>query len=79
MVYRLQKVKRFPNVHVLEHKFYLSAVTATNNGTIYPIIMQDEALGDPNSKYTNPESASFAQTNEPNCYPDSRVNFANQT
>ena len=41
--------------------------------------MHDEALGDPNSKYTNPESGSFAETSEANCFPDSRVNFCRMT
>lgn len=75
-LYRLQRVKRYPNVHVQELKFQLSANVSGKQGTIIPIINQDEGLGDPNSKYTNPASSSFAETNMPNCYPDSRVNFA---
>jgi hypothetical protein len=77
-MYRLQKVKRYPNVHVKELKFQLFADSSQTGygGTIIPIIAQDEGLGDPNSKYTNPESASFSETNEANCYPDSRVNYA---
>lgn len=76
--YRLIKTKAFPNVHVLENSFILSAddtLKATKSTTIYPVIMQDEGLGDPNSKYTNPESASFSESAEANCYPDSRVNY----
>lgn len=76
MPYMMVKKKIYPNVHVLEHKFQLTGYTAGYNSTIYPVIMQDEAQGDPNSKYTNPESGSFAESNEPNCYPDSRVNSA---
>lgn len=76
-MYRLIKTKAFPNVHVLENNFLLSAKSSVGkSSTIYPVVMQDEGLGDPNSKYTNPESASFAESNEANCYPDSRVNYA---
>lgn len=78
MVYKLIRTKSFPAVHVLENAFKLSAdsTLTTKNGTIYPVIMQDEAQGDPNSLYTNPESASFAEVGQPNTYPDSRVNYA---
>lgn len=77
MAFQLVRKKIYPNVHVLENKFSLSADGASSTyATIYPVITQDEGLGDPNSKYTNPESASFSQTNEANCYPDSRVNYA---
>jgi hypothetical protein len=78
MAFQLVKKKIYPNVHVLEHKFNLTgdSASAATQATIYPVIMQDEGQGDPNSKYTNPESASFAESNEPNCYPDSRVNYA---
>lgn len=77
-MYQLVKVKRFPAVHVLERKFVLSADSTLNakQATIVPIAMQDEGKGDPTSLYTNPESASFAEVNEPNCYPDSKINFA---
>ena len=78
MAYQLVKKKIFPNVHVLENKFQLSADSANSgkSSTIYPVIMQDEGQGDPNSRYTNPESGSFSEEAGPNTYPDSRVNFA---
>lgn len=76
MAIRLVRKKIYPNVHVNELKFQLSANNTGENATNIPIIMQDEGKGDPNSKYTNPESASFSESNEPNCYPDSRVNYA---
>ena len=77
MTYRLVRRKIYPNVHTQALKFQLKATdTTTINGTMIPWIMQDEGLGSPSSKKTCPENASFAEYQGPNCYPESRVNFA---
>lgn len=77
MAFQLVKKKIYPRVHENELKFELNADSASGlTATNVPIVMQDEGLGDPNSAYTNPESASFAEYQGPNCYPDSRVNYA---
>ncbi len=43
------------------------------HGTIIPLIMNDDALGDPMSYNTNPEHASFTEESMPNCFPDSEI------
>ncbi len=44
-----------------------------NDTTIYPLIMYDEGLGSPSTYEANPEHASFVEANEPNCFPESRI------
>lgn len=77
MVFALIKQKIYPRVHVLEHRFQLSADggSTAKGGTIYPIARYTEALGDPSSIKTNPENSSFAEHNSSTCFPDSKVNF----
>jgi hypothetical protein len=77
MPMRMIRIKSFPRIHVQENKFQLNANNSSvKNATIVPAIMQDEGLGATGSVYTNPQHASFAEVNEPNCYPESRVNYA---
>jgi hypothetical protein len=78
MPYRYSRNKEYPNVHNMMHKFLLTADGGTSGrlATIIPCIMQDEGLGAPSSKNTHPENASFSVDTSPNCYPDSKVNFA---
>jgi hypothetical protein len=78
MPYKLMRMKQFPRIHVLENRFQLSAENTLSgqSATIVPTLMYDEGLGSPSSVKTNPENGSFAEANEPNCYPDSRINFA---
>lgn len=47
--------------------------TAVTSGTIIPLIMNDDALGDPMSYNAHPEHASWAEESMPNCYPDSEI------
>lgn len=76
--YMYVKQKIFPLKHTNEIKFFLNADSGqtTKGGTMVPILMQDEGRGDPNSIYTNPESASFSEYQGPNTFPDSKVYFA---
>ncbi len=46
----------------------------TLNSTHVPILCYDEGQGDPASYNANPQHASFATTDEPHCYPQSKVN-----
>ncbi len=46
-----------------------------NQSTIVPISMYDEGLGTPSDYEANPRNAAFAEAGEPNCYPESRVDF----
>lgn len=71
---RYIKIQNFPQKHKLGYNFTLSAKTANKQGTLVPIIRQDEALGDPSAKYTNPKNPNFLQTSLANCYPESRIN-----
>lgn len=74
VVKRLIRQTVYPRPHALENKFNMNSYDANKRATIYPLIMQDEGLGDPGSYNANPLHASFATTGEVNCYPDSRVN-----
>ncbi len=47
---------------------------AVDLATIWPIVMYDEAMGAPDAYQSHPEHASFSQVDEPNCYPESRIN-----
>lgn len=64
----------YPRVHNNSQQFSLIPATAAQNSTGVPLIRNDDALGDPKSLPTNPEHASFAETNSSGCYPDSRIN-----
>jgi len=45
----------------------------TRTTTIVPIIMNDDAQGDPMSFKAHPEHASWAEVAYPNCFPDSEI------
>ncbi len=68
-------VKRnFDAIHDYTGHFSISQeVTTDISATIIPIIMNDDAQGDPMSLNVNPEHASWAEQVSPNCYPDSEV------
>ncbi len=44
-----------------------------NTATMVPLIMNDDAQGDPMSFNANPEHASWAEVSMPMCYPDSEI------
>ncbi len=46
---------------------------ATRLATIFPIIMNDDAQGDPMDFKAHPEHASWAEVAKPNCFPDSEI------
>ncbi len=64
----------YPRPHVMENKFEMSLNGTTKATTLFPIIQNDEGLGDPASYNSHPEHASFAEYVGPNCYPESHVN-----
>lgn len=70
---RLSKVTQFPRPHNQTLAFTLSTVDAGQGATIIPFIHNDEGLGSPSSYNANPAHASFAATQETNCYPESRI------
>ncbi len=57
----------------LSFENYLRDSLITRLSTIVPIIMNDDALGDPMDFKAHPEHASWAEVPDPNCYPDSEV------
>ncbi len=68
------KQKWFPKVHSARHYWYHGLETGVNNkATIYPLVMYDEGQGAPSTINTNPEHASFAEYDQPNCHPGSRI------
>ncbi len=52
---------------------YLNDSVATKFSTIVPIIMNDDAQGDPMDFKAHPEHASWAEVAYPNCFPDSEI------
>ncbi len=71
---KLVKQKIFPNVHDLLCSYTMSMENGNNRTVQYPIIMQDEALIARDLE-TNPRNASFVESNAPNCYPETEIDF----
>ena len=69
---RFMKEMWFPRPHNCELR-YSGGLEDTHISTIVPLVMYDEGLGDPASYNSNPEHASFAETDAPNCYPESSL------
>ncbi len=66
--------RRFDRIHEMNEAFNGMMLPGTViSGTILPLIMNDDALGDPMSYNANPEHASWAEEEMPNCYPDSEI------
>ncbi len=56
------------------HSHYVQSSASDKNVTcLVPIVMNDDALGDPMSFNANPEHASWSEVVDPNCYPDSEI------
>ncbi len=66
-------------VFPLPHEFYgsfsgsVESSTTTRNSTIIPIIMNDDAQGDPMDTNVHPEHLSWTQSVMPNCHSDSTI------
>jgi hypothetical protein len=74
---KLMKNEWFPRPHLGRVTYAHGLETGVANyATMIPIIMSDEGKGDPSAFNANPEHTSFAETSEPNCYPNSRVDSA---
>ncbi len=72
--------RKFDAIHDFYGHFAVSPRSSTvRYGTIIPIVMNDDALGDPMSFNANPEHASWAEVTQPNCYPDSEIRNMNIT
>lgn len=69
----LMKTKWYPKPHDLYMGLLLGAEPTGEDSTIIPVIHQDEAMA-PGSVYSNPMHASFAESSESNCCPESRIN-----
>lgn len=72
-----RKTHRYHKPHDLEHSFQLSLVDVNQQATIVPLIMQDEAMVPASGYNSNPANASFAESSEPNTYPESRIDSIN--
>lgn len=70
---KLMKNTWYPRVHYND-LHWASSIDSSNTSTIIPIAMYDEGKGTPSGESTHPSNSSFAVTDEPNCYPESRVN-----
>ncbi len=71
---KMMKTKWYPQPHDMKHAYGHGMETAASNRyTIYPIVMYDEGLGTPSANETHPEHAAFAESPNPNCFVDSRV------
>ncbi len=65
--------RKWDRIHEINESCNLLSEDAAGDTTIIPLIMNDDAKGDPMSFNANPEHASFAETDEPNCFPDSEI------
>ncbi len=66
--------RKWDAIHELKGSFGCSVEAGTvRTTTIIPLIMNDDALGDPMSFNANPEHASWAELSRPNCFPDSEI------
>ncbi len=52
---------------------FVRNTVATKSTTIFPIVMNDDAQGDPMNFKAHPEHASWAEIDKPNCFPDSEI------
>lgn len=68
---RLLKSDNYPRPH--NDQLLVGHGLEAANTTIYPISFYDEGKGAASSYNANPEHASFAETEEPNCYPESKL------
>ncbi len=76
VVSRMVKTKIYPRPHNMVHSWGHGLESAVvNQGTIYPILMNDEGLGTPSAYESNPKNAAFVEAAEPNCFPESRVDL----
>ncbi len=72
----LMRVRNYPRVHDIRNSWFHGMETGVaNTTTIYPLVMQDEGLGAPDSYNAHPEHASFVEETGPNCFPESRINL----
>jgi len=53
--------------------FYLRDSLATRKSILLPIIMNDDARGDPMDFKAHPEHSTWAEVAQPNCFPDSEI------
>ncbi len=73
---KLMKTRWYPRPHDEKLTWTHGLETgAANQWTMVPLVMYDEGKGAPLAYESNPEHASFAETDEPNCFPESKVDF----
>lgn len=73
---KMIKLRTFPRPHDEKLTWAHGLETAVvNQWTMVPLVMYDEGKGAPLAYEANPEHASFLETDEPNCFPESRVDF----
>ncbi len=67
--------RKFDAIHefIGSCQIFIRDSLTTRHGTIFPIIMNDDAKGDPMNFKAHPEHASWAEVAEPNCFPDSEI------
>lgn len=71
---KLMKSTWHPRFHDMDIQFAFKLESATNTDTtIVPAVMHDEGLGAASAFKANPQNASFAEVNMPNCFPESRL------
>ncbi len=74
--FRMEKVKEYPRPHNANHSWFHGIESVVVDRAVnYPIMFQDEGKGAPSGYNSHPEHASFVATDEPNVYPDSRVDI----
>ncbi len=67
--------RKFDAIHEFFGSFQssLRSTAALTHSTIFPIVMNDDAMGDPMDFKAHPEHASWSEVAYPNCFPDSEI------
>ncbi len=67
--------RKFDSRHEIfgSFKMDITSVSAADISTIIPIVMNDDAQGDPMDYMANPEHASWSENAKVNCFPDSEI------
>ncbi len=67
--------RRYDARHEFDFSFsaFIRDSLSTRSATIIPIVMNDDAQGDPMDFKVNPEHSAWAEQAYPNCFPDSEI------
>ncbi len=74
---RQSTITTYPRPHDIKVSWNQSIDSANQYSTTLPLIMYNEGLGAPSAYKAHPGHASFAETDDPTCYPEARIDSIN--